>query len=48
MNQVKITVLKTLLLDDVAREYGKAGLGPCAAMKEGAVYYGKPSAYILH
>lgn len=39
MNKVKITVLKTLLLEDVVKEYGKEELGPCAAMKEGSVYY---------
>ena len=39
MTKVKITVLKTMLLEDVAAEYGKPELGPCAAMKEGAVYY---------
>ena len=39
MNKVKITVLKTLFLEDVAAEYGKPELGPCKAMKEGAVYY---------
>ena len=39
MTKVKITVLKTMLLDDVVAEYGKKELGPCAAMKEGSVYY---------
>ncbi|MBQ2988463.1 MAG: hypothetical protein IJD59_05100 [Clostridia bacterium] len=39
--ELKITVLKTLLLEDVVRQYGKEGLGPCAAMKEGAYSFEK-------
>ena len=45
MNKVKITVLKTLLLDDVVEQYGKAELGPCSAMKEGAVGDGNTKRY---
>jgi len=39
VNKVKITVLKTMLLEDVAEAYGKEGLSPCTAMKEGDVFY---------
>ena len=39
MTKVKITVLKTEFYEDLAKEYGKDGLGPCAAMKEGQVFY---------
>ena len=39
MNKVKITVLKTTLDDELAREYGVAGLGPCPMMKAGQVFY---------
>ena len=39
MNKVKITVLKTLFLEDIAAAYGKAELGPCQAMQEGQVFY---------
>ena len=39
MNKVKITVLKTEFYEDLAREYGREELGPCAAMQVGKVYY---------
>lgn len=34
MNKVKITVLKTEFYEDIAKEYGKAELGPCTAMRK--------------
>lgn len=40
MNKVKITVLKTTLQEDLAREYGVAGLAPCPYQKAGQVFYG--------
>ena len=39
MNKVKITVLKTEFYEDIAKEYGKPGLGACKAMQEGQVFY---------
>ena len=39
MTKVKITVLKTDFYPDLAAEYGKPELGPCAAMKVGDVFY---------
>ncbi len=39
MNKVKITVIKTEFYKDIAKEYGKAELGPCSAMKEGQIFY---------
>ena len=39
MNKVKITVLKTTLDEELAREYGAAGLGPCPMLKAGQVFY---------
>ncbi len=39
MTKVKITVLKTEFYEDLARTYGRKELGPCAAMKEGQVFY---------
>jgi len=39
MNKVKITVIKTEFYEDLAREYGREELGPCAAMQVGKVYY---------
>ena len=32
MKKVKITVLKTTLDEELAREYGADGLGPCISM----------------
>ncbi len=39
MNKVKITILKTTLNEELAKEYGVEGLGPCPMMKEGQVFY---------
>ena len=39
MNKVKITVLKTMLNEDLAQEYGVEGLGACPMLKEGQVFY---------
>ncbi|MBQ3592717.1 MAG: TIGR04076 family protein [Clostridia bacterium] len=39
MNKVKITVLKTLFLEDLAEEYAYDTLGPCGKLKEGQVFY---------
>lgn len=39
MNKVKITVLKTTLDEELAREYGAPGLGPCPMLKPGQVFY---------
>ena len=39
MNQVMITVLKTTLDEDLAREYGAEGLGPCPMLRAGQVFY---------
>ncbi len=39
MNKVKITVLKTTLDEELAREYGAEGLTACPMMREGQVFY---------
>ena len=39
MKKVKITILKTTLQDDLAKEYGIEGLSTCPLMSEGEVYY---------
>ena len=39
MNKVKITVLKTTLDEELAKEYGAEGLTACPMMKEGQVFY---------
>lgn len=39
MNKVKITVLKTTLDEELAREYGAAGLKVCPMLREGQVFY---------
>ena len=39
MKQVKITVLRKTLQEDLAREYGVPGLGPCPMLQEGQVFY---------
>lgn len=39
MNQVKITVLKTTLDEELAREYGAQGLTACPMHREGEVFY---------
>jgi len=40
MKKVKITILKTTLNEELAREYGVPGLGSCPLMKEGQIFYG--------
>ena len=40
MEKCKITVLKTLFIEDLAKEYGAEGLGQCQLHTEGQVYYG--------
>ena len=45
MKQVKITVLKTMLNQELAAEYGVDGLGPCPMLEAGQVFfadYAKP------
>ena len=45
MKRVRITVLKTTFDQELAREYGVKGLGPCPMMKAGDVFladYAKP------
>lgn len=39
MNKCKLTILKTTLNEDLAKEYGAPGLGKCPLMKEGDVFY---------
>ena len=39
MKEVKITILKTTLQEDLASEYGVDGLTTCPMMNEGEVYY---------
>lgn len=39
MNKVKITVLKTTLDTELAREYGADGLGKCPMLEAGQVFY---------
>jgi uncharacterized repeat protein (TIGR04076 family) len=39
MKKVKITILKTTLDEELAREYGVEGLGACPLMKKGQVFY---------
>ena len=47
MKKVKITILKTMLNEDLAKEYGICGLKACPMMKVGDVFYamkhGRPS-----
>lgn len=38
MKRGKITVLKTTFDQELAREYGVKGLGPCPMMKAGDVF----------
>ena len=45
MNKVKITVLKTMFNEDLAKEYGVDGLSTCPFHKEGQTFladYAKP------
>ena len=39
MKKCKITVLKTTLQEDLAKEYGVENLGKCPMHKEGKVFY---------
>mgnify|MGYP001852875910 CR=1 FL=1 len=39
MKKVRITVLKKTLDEQLAREYGAEGLGPCPMLREGQVFY---------
>jgi uncharacterized repeat protein (TIGR04076 family) len=39
MKKCKITVLKTLLLEDLAAEYGKKGIGKCPVLSIGQEFY---------
>ena len=39
MKKCKLTILKTTLQEDLAKEYGIPNLGPCPMMKEGQVFY---------
>jgi len=50
MKKVKITILKTMLNEDLAKEYGICGLKACPMMKVGDVFYAdyaKPAAFSL-
>jgi uncharacterized repeat protein (TIGR04076 family) len=40
MEKCKITVLKTLFIEDLAKEYGAKDIGKCPFHTEGQVYYG--------
>ena len=39
MKRVKITVLRKTFQEDLAKEYGTPGLGPCPMLREGDVFY---------
>lgn len=39
MNKVKITVIRKMFNEDLAKEYGVEGLKPCPMLKEGQVFY---------
>lgn len=48
MKKCKITVLKTTFDEELAREYGVPGLGPCPMMKAGQCFkadYAKPAGF---
>ena len=48
MKKVKITILKTTLNEELAREYGAIGIKACPIMKEGDVFmadYAKPEGF---
>lgn len=50
MKKVKITILKTMLNEDLAKEYGIPGLKACPMMKVGDVFYAdyaKPKASVM-
>jgi len=40
MRKVRITILKTTLDEELAKEYGIEGLGACPLTKQGQVFYG--------
>ena len=40
MKRCKITVLRTLFIEDLAEKYGTKGIGKCPFHTEGQVYYG--------
>ena len=39
MKKVKITILQTTFNEELAKEYGAEGLGPCPMMKEEQIFY---------
>jgi uncharacterized repeat protein (TIGR04076 family) len=39
MKKCKLTILKTTLQEDLAKEYGVPNLSICPLMKEGQVFY---------
>lgn len=39
MKKVKITILRTTLQEDLAKEYGIDGLSTCPLMDEGQIFY---------
>ena len=39
MKKVKITVLRKMFNEDLAKEYGAAGIRPCPMLREGQVFY---------
>ncbi len=48
MKKCKLTVLRTTLQEDLAKEYGIPNLGVCPLMKEGQVFladYAKPEGF---
>ena len=50
MKKVKITILKTMLNEDLAKEYGICGLKACPMMKVGDVFYAdyaKPEGFVM-
>ena len=49
MNQVKITVLKTTLDEELAAQYGAPGLTACPMMEAGQIFYAdyaNPKAFV--
>ena len=48
MKKVKITILKTTFDEELAREFGAKGLGPCPMMRAGQEFfadYAKPAGF---
>ena len=45
MKKVKITILKTMLNEDLTKEYGICGLKACPMMKVGDVRFGQSDDY---